>query len=75
VAQVNADIKLAEDAGITETPTLVVNGRPLPLMSIPYDTLKLIIQYQATLDHVDSGATPETLAHHPAAPALKDLSQ
>lgn len=72
-AQVNADIKLADDIGITETPTLVVNGRPLPLLSIPYDTLKTVIQFQATLDHVDSGATPETLAPHPPPPALSNL--
>lgn len=71
--QVNADIKLADDAGITETPTLVVNGRPLPLMNIPIDTLKAIIQYQATLDGVDSGATPESLAPHPPPPTLSNL--
>ena len=75
IAQVNAEIKLANDAGINETPTLVVNGRPLPLMSIPYDTLKTLIQYQATLDGVDSGATPQTLAHHPQSPGLSDLPQ
>jgi len=69
VAQISADIKLAQDAGINETPTLVVNGRPLPLLSLPYDQLKSIIQFQATLDGVDSGATPETLAPH-AAPAV-----
>jgi protein-disulfide isomerase len=75
IAQVNADIKLANDSGINETPTLVVNGRPLPLLSIPYDTLKTVIQYQATLDGVDSGATPQTLAHHPPAPSLNNLPQ
>jgi protein-disulfide isomerase len=75
IAQVNADIKLAEDAGINETPTLVINGRPLSLMNIPYDTLKTLIQYQATLDGVDSGATPATLAPHPPAPALSNLPQ
>ena len=36
---VNADIKLAQDAGIDETPTLVVNGRPIS-MGISYDTIK-----------------------------------
>ncbi len=75
IAQVNADIKLAQDSGINETPTLVVNGRPLPLLSIPYDSLKTIIQYQANLDGVVSGATPDTLAHHPAAPSLDNLPQ
>ncbi len=73
LAQVNADIKLAQDAGIEQTPTLVVNGRPLPLTGIPYDTLKHLIQYQATLDGVDSGATAATLAPKPPAPTLNDL--
>ncbi len=73
--QVNADIKLADDLGIAETPTIVVNGRPLPLLNIPYDTLKTVIQYQAKLDGVDSGATPETLAPHPPAPTLNNLPQ
>jgi protein-disulfide isomerase len=69
---VNAEIKLAFDAGINETPTLVVNGRALPL-SIPYDVLKQIIQFQATLDGVDSGATAETLAPKSAQPTLSNL--
>jgi protein-disulfide isomerase len=52
---VQASIKLAADAGIESTPTLVVNGRPLPLGGIPYETLKNIIMFQASLDgiHVD----------------------
>ena len=70
---VDADIKLAQDAGIDATPTLVVNGRVLPLTGIPYEQLKQIIQYQATLDGVDSGATPETLAPKPPTPKLQDL--
>jgi protein-disulfide isomerase len=75
IAKVNADIKLAEDTGINETPTLVVNGRPLSLMNIPYDTLKTLIQYQAALDGVDSGATPATLAPRPPSPALNTPGQ
>ncbi|HEX4651441.1 MAG TPA: DsbA family protein [Granulicella sp.] len=52
---VEASVKLANDAGISATPTLVVNGRPLPLEAIPYETLKNIIMFQASLDgiHVD----------------------
>jgi protein-disulfide isomerase len=55
-SNVNASVKLAETAGIDSTPTLVVNGRPLPLGSIPYDTLKSMILFQAQLDgvHVDT---------------------
>jgi protein-disulfide isomerase len=71
---VSADIKLAEDAGVEQTPMLSVNGRLLPLGSeIPYDTLKQLIQFQATLDGVNSGATPETLAPKPAPPTLQSL--
>jgi protein-disulfide isomerase len=70
---VSADIKLAVDAGIHETPTLSVNGRLLPITTIPYDLLKKLIQYQATLDGVDSGATAATLAPTPVQPTLTTL--
>jgi protein-disulfide isomerase len=69
---VNADIKLAEDAGVEQTPLLAVNGRLLPL-SVPYEGLKQMIQFQATLDGVDSGATAETLAPKPQQPTLSTL--
>jgi protein-disulfide isomerase len=55
--QVNASIKLAKDLGIDQTPMLVVNGHPLPLTGVPYETLKNVISYQATLDGVSTGAT------------------
>jgi protein-disulfide isomerase len=48
-AVVDADIKLAEDLAINETPTLVINGRQVPA-SIGYDQLKTIIDYQLKLD-------------------------
>jgi protein-disulfide isomerase len=70
---VNADIKLAEDAGVDETPLLSANGRLLPLTGMSYDSLKQLIQYQATLDGVESGATAETLAPAPVQPKLTDL--
>ena len=71
---VNADIKLAQDAGVDQTPTLSVNGRMLPLGgNLPYEQIKQLIQYQATLDGVDSGATAETLAPKPPKPTLQDL--
>lgn len=50
-AAVEADIKLAEDQAINETPTLVINGRQVPA-SIPYDQLKTIIDYQLKLDGI-----------------------
>ena len=71
---VNADIKLAQDAGVDQTPLLLVNGRPLPLAGkITYDQIKQLIQFQATLDGVDSGATAETLMPKPYQPTLSNL--
>lgn len=70
---VNADIKLAQDAGIDQTPLLSVNGRLLPLTSMSYDALKQLIQFQATLDGVNSGATAETLTPKPQQPTLSTL--
>ena len=55
--QVTASIKLAEEIGVEQTPMLSVNGHLLPLAGIPYETLKTIISYQATLDGVSTGAT------------------
>jgi protein-disulfide isomerase len=55
--QVNASIKLAQDVGVDQTPMLAVNGHLLPLTGIPYETLKSIISYQASLDGVATGAT------------------
>lgn len=55
--QVNASIKLAQDVGVNETPMLSVNGHLLPMTQVPYETLKTIIAYQATLDGVSTGAS------------------
>ena len=74
-AIVDADIKLAEDAGVDQTPTLSVNGRLIPLGQVPYEQLKQIIIYQAASDGVPTGASAETLAPAPAAPALSNLPQ
>jgi protein-disulfide isomerase len=51
VAAVEASVKLAHDLNINQTPTLVINGRPVPA-NAPYDTLKQIILYQAKMDGV-----------------------
>jgi protein-disulfide isomerase len=48
---VDASVKLAKDLNINGTPTLIVNGRQVS-PNTPYDTLKKIILYQATLDGV-----------------------
>ena len=59
--QVNASIKLAQDAGVEQTPMLAVNGHLLPLSGVPYETLKKIITYQAALDGVNTGASGTAL--------------
>ncbi len=55
---VNASIKLAEDAGVDQTPTISVNGRMMPASpsGMPYETLKKVVVFQAGLDgvHVDT---------------------
>jgi len=51
-AQVEASVKLAADVGINSVPTLVVNGREIPVGQIPYDLLKKIINYQISLDGI-----------------------
>jgi protein-disulfide isomerase len=49
---VKASEKLAEDAGVTEVPTLVINGRMVPVGGIPYDVLKKVIEFQMQRDGV-----------------------
>ena len=51
-AAVDASIKLASDLGISATPTLVINGRVLPLTQVPYAALKRVIVYQGQLDGI-----------------------
>lgn len=52
-AAVEASSKLAMDLGIEQTPMLAVNGRLLPITSVPYETLKTLILFQASLDGVN----------------------
>lgn len=49
---VEDSVKLAQDLDINQTPTLVVNGRLVPIGGLPYDTLKKIIEYQEKLDGI-----------------------
>jgi protein-disulfide isomerase len=51
-ASVDASVKLGTDEGVTAVPTLVVNGREIPIGQVPYDFLKKIIVFQAKLDGV-----------------------
>lgn len=50
--EVENSVKLAQDLNVLETPTLMVNGRQVPIGGLPYDTLKKIIEYQAQQDGV-----------------------
>lgn len=47
-AAVAASVKLGKEVGVDQTPFLFVNGRPLPVTGIPYNTLRQIITYTAT---------------------------
>lgn len=49
-AAVDAELKLADDLGINQTPSLAVNGRIIPLGGIPYDTLKQIVSFHIKND-------------------------
>jgi protein-disulfide isomerase len=49
-ASVEASVKLAKDLNINQTPTLIVNGRPVPIAGTPYETIKEIVEYQSKLD-------------------------
>jgi protein-disulfide isomerase len=51
VATVDASVKLAKDLAVSQTPTLLVNGRQVPA-NAPYDTIKQIVQYQEKLDGI-----------------------
>jgi protein-disulfide isomerase len=51
IAAVDASRKLAQDLNITQTPSLLVNGRQVPA-NAPYDDIKKIILFQAKLDGV-----------------------
>ena len=47
---VAASVKLGQDIGVNQTPMLFVNGRPIPVAGIPYNTLKQIVAYAAQQD-------------------------
>jgi protein-disulfide isomerase len=50
--EVEKSVKLAQDLNINQTPTLMVNGRQVPIGGVPYDTLKKIVEYQEKLDGI-----------------------
>ena len=51
-AAVDASVRLSEDLGISQTPMLAINGRLISIGGIPYETLKEIVMFQASLDGV-----------------------
>lgn len=51
-ADIKASSKLADDLGVDQTPMLAVNGHLLPITSVPYDTLKRIVAWQAQQDGI-----------------------
>ena len=56
--ELRAEIKLGEEIGIDQTPTLVVNGYALPLTSLPYNILRRIIAYRANQDGITVNLQP-----------------
>src|ERR1700722_9042909 len=67
---VDASIALGDKVGVSQTPTLFVNGRALPVTGIPYPMLQKIIEFQAQLDGVPLPPAPPAPAEKPA-PSLK----
>ncbi len=57
-ADVEASIALANEAGIRNAPALVIDGRLLPPIAIPYDALKQIVAYQAKRNGIDVHLQP-----------------
>jgi protein-disulfide isomerase len=47
-AAVASSVKLGQEVGVDQTPFLFVNGRPIPISGIPYNSLRQIIAYAAT---------------------------
>lgn len=47
---VNSVIKLGTDIGVTNVPTLVVNGRAIPLGQVSYEALTRVLVFQGELD-------------------------
>lgn len=51
-ATVDANVKLAQDLGAAQVPMLAVNGHFLAIDSLPYETLKQMIAFQAGQDGI-----------------------
>jgi protein-disulfide isomerase len=64
----DASLQLAKDVQVDSVPTLMINGRPIPLGGVTYDVLKTIINYQAQLDGVTLPPQPAPAAVNLTAP-------
>lgn len=51
-AKVDATVKLAQDLGAVQVPMIAVNGHFIAIDSVPYETLKQIIAFQAGQDGI-----------------------
>lgn len=47
---VDQSIHLAQELNVDETPTLFIDGRAVPMMAVPYEQLKKIVEWQFSLD-------------------------
>jgi protein-disulfide isomerase len=49
-AKVEESMQLGQDLNVNATPTLFIDGRGVPMMEVPYEQLKTIIEWQFSLD-------------------------
>ena len=49
-AAVQKSMQLGMDLNVDQTPMLFIDGRAVPMLAVPYDQLKKIIQWQFSLD-------------------------
>lgn len=49
-AAVEASLHLGQELNVNETPTLFIDGRAIPMLAVPYEQLKQIVEYQFSLD-------------------------
>lgn len=57
-ATVDATVKLAQDLGATQVPMIAVNGHFISLDTVPYETLKQMIAFQAGQDGISVHLQP-----------------
>ncbi|MGC8548435.1 MAG: DsbA family protein [Acidobacteriaceae bacterium] len=55
-AAVQASIDLGQKLHVDETPTLYVDGRPVPVGAMPYSALRQLVEYQFSMDKASTMA-------------------